>query len=217
MESWEMFQKLYAVKKLQGYTDDEIAYIEHIFGKLPEVLENYYRIAGKTKAFQCGQDQWMLPKHFQSRSWLRELDHLILLNENQGACRAGIRREDLKLPDPPVYVSLDDKEWQVCAPTTSEFLKAALAYEATFVFAYCPEDFFVLEEDEFEVLTSRLTKYPFEMKNWMGDITISLYANAEDNMVALLHCGDIQMLYGAASKGGYEKLLMAIEELGEPL
>ena len=26
------------------------------------------------------------------------------------------------LPDPPVYVTEDDKNWTLCAPTTSEFL-----------------------------------------------------------------------------------------------
>ena len=43
----------------------------------------------------------MLPEHFQKWEWLREPDYLILLNENQGVCQAGIRREDLMLPDPP--------------------------------------------------------------------------------------------------------------------
>ena len=78
------------------------------------MLEDYYRAAGRTKAFHCVQDTWMLPEHFQKWEWLREPDYLILLNENQGVCQAGIRREDLMLPDPPVYVTEDDKNWVLC-------------------------------------------------------------------------------------------------------
>ena len=111
---WEMFKPLYAVYTLEGYTENEIAYLKELFGALPRVLEDYYRAAGRTKAFHCVQDTWMLPEHFQKWEWLREPDYLILLNENQGVCQAGIRREDLMLPDPPVYVTEDDKNWVLC-------------------------------------------------------------------------------------------------------
>ena len=32
---------------------------------------------GRTKAFHCVQDTWMLPEHFQKWEWLREPDYLI--------------------------------------------------------------------------------------------------------------------------------------------
>lgn len=89
---WEKFKPLYAVDALEGYAENEIAYLKGLFGALPPVLEDYYRAAGRTKAFHCVQDTWMLPEHFRKWEWLREPDYLILLNENQGVCRAGIRR-----------------------------------------------------------------------------------------------------------------------------
>ena len=52
------------------------------------------------------------------------------------------------LPDPPVYVTEDDKNWTLCAPTTSEFLSAALAYECVFTFECNPEEFYWLTEEE---------------------------------------------------------------------
>lgn len=58
---WEMFKPLYAVYTLEGYTENEIAYLKELFGALPRVLEDYYRAAGRTKAFHCVQDTWMLP------------------------------------------------------------------------------------------------------------------------------------------------------------
>lgn len=131
---WEMFEKLYAVEKFEGYTGKEIEFLVQIFGSLPKVLEDFYREAGRTKEFHSVQDNWMLPEDFKRWEWLRKSDHLILLNENQRVCSAGIRREDLKLPDPPVYFTEDDRNWIMCAPSVSEFLLAALAYEGIFTF-----------------------------------------------------------------------------------
>ena len=48
---WEMFKPLYAVDTLEGYTENEIVYLKELFGALPQVLEDYYRAAGRTKAF----------------------------------------------------------------------------------------------------------------------------------------------------------------------
>ena len=36
---WEMFKPLYAVDTLEGYTENEIAYLKELFGSLPRVLE----------------------------------------------------------------------------------------------------------------------------------------------------------------------------------
>ena len=44
--------------------------------------------------------------------------------ESQGIFHAGILYEDLKLPDPPVYISVDDDffEWCCCSNSTTSFL-----------------------------------------------------------------------------------------------
>lgn len=214
---WEKFKPLYGVDLLQGYTEQDIAGLKEIFGALPQVLEEYYRAAGRTDAFRHVQDEWMLPEHFKKWEWLRESEYMILLNENQGVCRAGIRREDLRLPNPPVYTTEDDENWVPCAPSLREFLCAALAYEAVFAPEYSPEEFYWLTPEELEVLKSGLTKLPFEMENWIGGMKITLYQNAPENMVAVMDCGDLQMLYGAASKEAYEKLCTVTAGLGEPI
>lgn len=215
---WEMFLPIYGVETLQGYTESDIAMLKGLFGALPQVLEDYYRAAGRTGAFHYVQDAWMLPEHFGKWEWLRESGYMILLNENQGVCRAGIRREDLHLPDPPVYTTQDDENWILAAPALSEFLPAALAYEAAFAFAYCPEAFYCLTQEEMDVVRAKLTKLPFEISEWLHGMKITLYQNAPDNMVAVMDCcGDLQMLYGAASEAGYQKLLEVLKGLGEEM
>lgn len=217
--AWDRFKPLYAVETLQGYTEDEIELLKGIFGVLPLVLEEYYRIAGRTEAFHQVQDEWILPEHFQTWDWLLQSEYLILLNENQGVCRAGIRKEDLCLPDPPVYYTEDDKNWVLCAPTTSEFLSAALAYEAVFHFAYSPEEFYWITEDEMDFIKSNLTKLPFELENWIGGMKVILFQNEADNMVAVMDCGDgdSNILYGGATEASYDKLRKALEGIGDPM
>jgi hypothetical protein len=144
-----------------------------------------------------------------------ESDHLILLDENQSVYQAGIRKEDLTLADPPVYI-YDGKKWVLSSNTTSEFLIAALSYEAVFTFEYNPEEFYSFTKDDVSTLQSRLTKLPYKLSKWFGEI--SFYSNAPDNLVFVLDAGDqIDVLYGAASEESYVKLLAAIEGIGEPL
>lgn len=216
---WEIFKPLYAVGALQGYTEKDMEMLKELFGALPQVLEDFYCTAGRTDAFHHVQDTWMLPEHFQKWEWLRDAPYMILLNENQGVCRAGIKREDLCLPDPPVYTTEDDKNWILCTPAVSEFLAAALAYEAMFTFAYNPECFYWLSEEDAKLIRTRLTRFPYELESWIGDMKITLYHNAPDNMVAIMDGGngDLSMLYGAASKESYAQLMDVLDGVGEEM
>lgn len=216
---FEMLKSLYAVDMLQGYTEEEIEFLKGQFGVLPEVLEKYYRVAGRTKVFHQVQDSWMLPEDYRKWEWLQESEYLILLNENQGVCCAGIRREDLCLTDPPVYTSEDDENWVLCAPSVSEFLFAALAYEAVYTFAYSSEEFYWVNKAEVRLIASRLAKLPFRMTNWVGGMTITYYGNEPDHLVVIMDCGDehADMLYGAVGKASFAKLTEALEGIGEPL
>lgn len=215
MDYEEMIKQLYQVEKLQGYNENEIAYVKDYFGALPEVLENFWRKAGATKELHHGQDFWVKPSDFQKRDWLKDRDHLILMTENQNCCRAGIRKDDLTEKDPPVYVTIDDDDWALCAGSVSEFLQGMSAYQAIFTFDYCAEDFVLwIEEEEQEIIQSNLGKKPFTLHNWQH-MDMSFYSNEPDNMVVIMDCGDLEVIYGAASKESYDKLMEVMEGLGE--
>ena len=212
-----LIKQLYAIDTLEGYTDEDIDCLKAVHGILPTVLEEFYRTAGKSITNQFVQDSWITPKNYEDWAWLRNSSHFILLNENQGVCQAGIRQEDMTLSDPPVYVSMDDKDWKLCAPTTSKFLAAALIYEAAFTFDYSSEDIFILSEEDFKLMQSRLTKLPYAMQNWMG-CTITCYNNAPDNLAVVLDWeSEYQMFYGGATEESYNKLRSVLENVGEPL
>lgn len=67
------------------------------------------------------------------------------------------------------------------------------------------------------MIKTRLKKYPFEIKNRLY-MNITMYYNAPDNLVAVMDCGgDLQMLYGAANKESYNKLLTAVNGIGKTM
>ncbi len=84
---------------------------------------------------------------------------------------------------------------------------------------WCEGTEYWITEKEFELLESRLEKYPFRMENWISGMAVTLYHNAPDNLVAVMEMedGERQMLYGAVSEESYEKLLDAVAEIGEPV
>lgn len=211
-----LIKNLYAVDSFSGCTEEEIAFMKQQFGALPAVLEKFYRTVAKTEALHHIQDAWMLPEHFNRYTWLNDPKCLIILNENQGVCQAGIRREDLTQPDPPVYVKTDDNDWVLSASSTSEFLMAMLGYQASFAMKYSFEEFYWITEMELATIQEKMDKLPYEIHNWIYDLEISLYSNAPDNIVAVTDCGgDLQILYGANSEEGYAKLMTVMEGIGE--
>lgn len=219
MDIYKLFRDLYGVDQPQGCTDDEIAAVKEVFGALPPVVEDFWRAVGRTQRLNYVQDTWCLPEHYKKWKWLTDSGYLILLNESQGVCQAGIRREDLSLPDPPVYTQMeDDDPWLLSAPTTSEFLEAALLYEGVWQLDHCPEEFYWLSKEDMAVLQARLTRHPAVLKEWL-DMEITFYSNRPDNLVAVMGMrnDEYQCLYGGATEESYAALLEVMEGLGEPV
>ena len=217
MELRELFRTLYSVDHPQGCTDEEINTVKEIFGTLPAVVEDFWRTFGRTQRLNCVQDTWILPEHYSKWSWPGASEFLVLLNENQGCCQAGIRREDLSLPDPPVYEFVNDEAQELISPSVSEFLKAALTYEAVWQMEYASEEFYWLTDGELTEVQGKLTKHSAVLKNWM-EYEFTFYSNRPDNLLVVIDVGDqYQCLFGAATEESYLELIDVMEGLGEPL
>ncbi len=221
MELCELIKNLYGTDKLDGYSDEDIAFLKEMFGDLPEVLEDYYRKAGRTEILKHLQDEWILPEHYKNWHWLKQKkDFYILMNENQGVFQLGIRREDMSESNPPVYYIEDGITEKYC-DSLSEFLLCQSAYQAVFTFEYSPEEFYSITEDEFEIVKESLQKYPFELKNDEQDypFNMSFYYNASDNLYVVMRYNedDMQVLYGAVSEKSFDELEKIVGNLGEPM
>lgn len=218
MELRKLIQDLYGIDQPQGCTDEEIAAMKEIFGAIPPALEDFYRTLGHTGELRVNQDEWTFPEDVQKWKHLAQSDHLLLLCENQGVCRAEIRREDLTLPDPPVYTQMEhDDPWLLSAPAVSEFLEAALTYEAIWQMKHSAEEYYWLNGGELAVIQSRLTKRAAVLRNWM-DLEITFYSSRPDNLVVVMDAGDhYEALYGAGTRESFAALTEVMEGLGEPI
>ena len=218
MELRELIRDLYGVERFQGCTEEEISAVRDLFGDIPAAVENFYRTAGRNQEITRHDDMWFFPEHFQRWKHLAQSDHFPLLCENQGVCRAEIRREDLSLPDPPVYTQMeDDGPWLLSAPAASEFLEAALTYEAIWQLKYSVKEYHWLTGGELAVVQTKLNKRPCVLKNWM-DLEITFYSSRPDNLVVVMDADDhYEALYGGVTEESYAALLKVMEGLGEPV
>lgn len=218
MDLKALVRDLYGVDRPQGCTEEEICAVRERFGALPAAVEDFWRTFGHTRRLNCGQDDWVFPGQYSKWKWLEKYDELILLNENQGVFQACVLREDLTLPDPPVYLLEGNSPRLLSAPTFSEFLEATLLYEAVFQLEYSPDEFFAFTEADLAVIRSNLTKRPALQKNWFVTET-AFYSNRPDNLVVIMDMedGTYQAMYGAASQESYAALLEVMEGLGEPI
>ena len=218
MNLCNLVRNLYGVEQPQGCTEKEIAAVREKFGALPAVVEEFWRTFGHTKRLNQCQDDWVFPGHYSKWKWLEEYDDLILLNENQGVFQACVRREDLSLPNPPVYLLEGSSPRVLSAPTVSEFLEATLLYEAVFQLEYSSEEFFEFTEADLAVVRAKLTKLPALQKNWFVTET-AFYSNRPDNLMVVMDMGggDYQGLYGANTQESYAALMEVMEDLGEPI
>lgn len=218
MELRRILRDLYCVIQPLGCTEEEIAAVRELFGALPAAVEDFWRMAGRTRELDRVQDKWAFPETYRKWESYRKSEHLILLMESQGCCRAVVRREDLTLPDPPVYTWTErDGPWALSASSVSEFLEAALTYEAVWQLDYAPEEFYWLSDGDLAVVQAKLTKLPVVLHKWF-DMEISFYSSRPDNLVVVMDVGDqYQALYGGATEESYAALLEAMKDLGEPI
>ena len=218
MNYLDFIKPLYKIEAFQGCTEEEITAMKSRFGAIPKAVEDFYRTAAKTPCFQWGQDDWILPEHYQKWTWLERTGALILLNENQGVCQAGVLKKDLSLPDPPVYEFVNDEAQEQISPSVSQFLEAALLYESVWQLDYAPEEFYWLTDEELATVQAKLTKRSAVLRNWM-EMEITFYSNRPDNLVVVMDLdgGEYQAIYGAFTQESYAALLEVMEGLGEPI
>lgn len=110
-----------------------------------------------------------------------------------------------------------DDPWLLSAPTVSEFLEAALTYEAIWLLKYSVEEYYRLNGGELAVIQSKLTKRPAVSKNWT-DLKITFYSSRSDNLVVVMDAGDhYEVLYGGAVQESCAALTAVMEGLGAPI
>lgn len=215
-EKFNEILQLFCVENPEGYSLEDMEKVKQTVGGLPEVLEKFYLKYGNTGDLMYLQDNLIFPNQYPS---MKDLDYIIFFNENQGVCRAGVRKADVKIPDPPVYVSMDDKTWVKSSDKVSDFLVAMYGYQASICLEYSPEEFYWITKEEKDKVEQLFEKRKEKLEMWLG-FKVTLYGDNCHGRVALMEQegeDDIQMNYAANTKEEYERMAKLLEGIGEEI
>lgn len=219
MNLTDVLANLYNIFQPNGLNNEEINFLEEKYGKLCEPLKEFYLWCGHYPLVINSQDCWIMPKDYHKWNWLKDKKEMLLLNENQSVCYTAIREQELKTENPPVYVTYDEgQNWKLCSETIDEFIKAVLIYESLFTFKYGSEEFYWINNDEYEYINNNFKAYPFKLNNWIVESFIHLYYNTSDSVICVMgniESNDIQMFYGAVSQSSFDKLKNLLNGIGE--
>ena len=225
MIEYELLQKLYSIDTFVGYSDAEIQEMSEGFDEVPAVLMDFWKKCGKTAEFYKGtNDYWIDLEFHRNSKWLKceSKDYFYLLDENQHCYQMAIRREDMGLADPAVYVvePLQDgtvREVGQAEESVSKFLMGMFLYEAALCagpFEYYYEDFIWYSEADIIKLEKLLTKQPYHIYNWYSD-RIDIYTMNDEAVLYVMMTDEPQGTYAARSEAALQKMSELIGDIGE--
>lgn len=143
-----------------GFTDAELEGI-----RMPAVLRNWYRWAGKRKNIIGGQNFLLSPRTAEPHEWgiYMEDDRLVFYHENQCVYKWATLPEG---DDPPVFGRYEKTDpWQEEGMTLSEHLILACLFEAMMDCKYGASTAWLKEEDMAEI-TRHIPSIPIGPWTW---------------------------------------------------
>ena len=214
MDKYADILKLFKITTPVGYSEEELALAREEAGAMPRELEEFFARIGASPELRGLQDALILPNKYKA---LLDPEHLIFFNENQGVCKAAVKKSDADDPDPPVYASADNGKWNLSSPHVSEFLRAMFDYQASICLEFSPAEFYWVTTEE-KARIERLFPRLGSFENWLYDWDITVYG-IDGGRVALMHNGDgdIQMNYAANNEREFERMSRLLEGIGEAI
>lgn len=211
------FREYFISKNKYEITYEDIEETEKRLGvKFPKILREYYHECGDLNINQCFSSIFDLDEIDFSNNWLRENleddeipkdeqekiingrdNFLIFWSENQGVWYAGIKKEDLDMENPPIYLSQNDDIyfWEKITEDIETFIISEIIenlQDSEFYFE-TPTDDEIREiiTDE-KISMEELNKSNFQNLN--RTIKISSYADYDKNIIYFFILEDSKIL-----------------------
>lgn len=210
MTNFSIIKKLYGITETNGFAENEIQVIQDIFGNLPKVFIDYYAELGKIENLNHTQDLLIVPERFQ---YYKQDDYLIFYSENQRACVWGIHKDDLSNPNPPVYMSYDEQEWNLETETLTDFFTAMAFLQAGFALQFPSNVFYEVEQHELDFISQNFSNKGVSFTQWLEGI--KFYGNHDDDVIIVM--SNNQVFYAANSEKHFLELDDVLSKLGKEL
>ncbi|SFD55336.1 hypothetical protein [Flavobacterium phragmitis] len=115
-----------------GFSEAEILELEKdLESALPAKLKEYYLELGKEENLNYAYNRLLKP---ENEIGFSDDNFLVIYEENQNVAIWGIKKEELKLDNPPVYGNYDTiekSEWEIETQTTEDFFLFMGVYNGT--------------------------------------------------------------------------------------
>ncbi|MCV2486134.1 hypothetical protein OD917_14455 [Flavobacterium sp. SH_e] len=210
MTDFSTIRKLFHITESNGFTNDEIQVVKDIFGQLPEVFVDYYTELGKIQNLNHTQDLLIIPERFQ---YYKNDDYLIFYSENQKACVWGIHKDDLSKSNPSVYMSYDEKEWNLETETLTDFFTAMAFLQAGFALKYTAECFYEIDDKALKFIDENYTNKGVSFKQWTEGI--NFYGHHDDDVIIVM--SNDQIFYSSNKENHFLEMDKVLSKLGSEL
>ncbi|MFC4476510.1 hypothetical protein [Flavobacterium chungangensis] len=210
MTDFSVIKKLFHITESNGFANDEIQVVKDIYGDIPAVFVDYYTELGKIQNLNQTQDLLIVPKRFQ---YFKHNDYLIFYYENQRACVWGIHKDDLSKTNPPVYMSYDEKEWNLETETLTDFFTAMAFLQAGFALEFPSNTFYEIEPNDLDFIIKNYSDKDVSFKQWLEGI--QFYGNHDDEVIIIT--GGNQMFYSSNTENHFLEMDKVLSKLGSEL
>ncbi len=202
---------LFGIEEDCGFTEVEMQPFFGVVEQMPALLYDYYTTLGKHQALNQTQDCLVTPK--SNLTLFNNPAYFVFYAENQNCCLWAIAKGDLGEENPKVYVSYNQKEWQVECDTLSEFLLAMAHLQAVFALPYTYEGFKFITSEDLDAIKAHFPKKPFAIRHWLQGA--EFYGGATDSIVVL--DGGEQLVYASSSESSFEAMDDFLKDIGEEM
>ena len=213
---YSVIKELFNISEANGFTEDEIAQVKSLHGKIPFALELYYREVGRDEKINHTQNNLIIPWKY---SWPKSESHLIIYAENQGVCFWGVSLDDLNKDDPPIYVTFDNvvkAKWECETNKLSDFMIAMAHIHAAFALPFCSEDMFFITKSDLDVIRNHFIKKCESLTQWVDGGAEFFGNHVCDSIVTMRNGNEYDLYYGSGNKENFGTMDKILSELGSP-
>lgn len=209
MNEFDKIKRLFGINFNNGFSLEEIRVHAKICSVIPKILYDYYFQFGKINELNHSQNNLLEPNKLRFSTGG---DYLIFYAENQYACVWGIRKDDLKLDNPSVFMSVDEIEWKKEFNSLFDFFISMANLQAVFSLPFNCGEYQFIEEKEFKIIKESFKKKEYQFVHWIG---IEFYGNFDNDVIAVMKNGIFfDLLYASGDKSQFEKINKTLFSLG---
>ncbi|MEC0090808.1 hypothetical protein [Paenibacillus macquariensis] len=207
MTDFAAIRNLFHITESCGFDVKELQPWISRYGRIPEVLKDYYVELGAHPQLNGSQDFLIKPKDLHQ---YKNDDYLIFYLENQGACVWGIRWDDVAASNPPVYENYGNEEWYQTSESLTEFLHAMAYFQAVISMEFSNEEYWKIDEHVVERIKLLLPSKQADSGLYTG---VQFFGQAGEVIAVMNNHDGYLLMFSAEDEQRFDELHATLQRL----